>query len=643
MNGRRDIIRSQKKKKCDEISLFLSYNAIEYSININKIYILIKGELKMKKKLLTSVLTCGALLTMSGAFIIPTITTSSVIYAADSSVADTSSTRSITLTKYQATDLNDHSLPGDGKETNPNREILQNVQFKLQRVIAEPGHSLKDAATDKEGKDYTVDTSFSEQIATTGVDGKITWNLGVGRDNDGIYLITEVDNSNAQDKDGKAVKVKTSSNPFFVQVPMTNRDTQSDLIYNVVVEPKNVIVNDLNPEKTINGKVGDSVISGEAFQWELTTGIPTGLYEIAEKETVVSMLDKDGNQVYDQDGNKIVKTFKEGDPIYMEPDLGGTYYDANKNQIDSSKIVSVSNFMIADTLDKDLNYVGATHWAYPKGLTTPIELPTAYYTLIKPGDNNGTFVMELTKEGIVAIGTNTVVDKATNAVGEIEKISVHMTNTVDEGFNGLIPNTFETLYQTPGGKPVKPEEPTVKPKTFNGGFDIEKVDKADNKIFLKGAVFHIAISLDDAEKGKFLATDGNSYTRKEAADGEFTLLSATSDDAGWASFNGLPLIWNDTNLNNDVDDGDSIQKEYWVVETTAPEGYELLKSPQKVDVNLNTAGKNAIEFKAEDVKKTNLPFTGGTGTILIVTIALGAIGFGTAIIVMNRKRNASEA
>jgi hypothetical protein len=54
-----------------------------------------------------------------------------------------------------------------------------------------------------------------------------------------------------------------------------------------------------------------------------------------------------------------------------------------------------------------------------------------------------------------------------------------------------------------------------------------------------------------------------------------------------------------------------------------------------------------IKLKPEDVKvhvenksQTKLPFTGGTGTMLTIIIAIGAITIGTAAIAIDKKRRA---
>ncbi|MBO0452073.1 SpaA isopeptide-forming pilin-related protein [Candidatus Enterococcus murrayae] len=63
--------------------------------------------------------------------------------------------------------------------------------------------------------------------------------------------------------------------------------------------------------------------------------------------------------------------------------------------------------------------------------------------------------------------------------------------------------------------------------------------------------------------------------------------------------------------------------EHTLIETKAPNGYELIKSPIKVTI---TEGNQTIKVYQEDDKKTNLPFTGGTGPMVIVIMVVSVLG-----------------
>jgi LPXTG-motif cell wall-anchored protein len=47
-----------------------------------------------------------------------------------------------------------------------------------------------------------------------------------------------------------------------------------------------------------------------------------------------------------------------------------------------------------------------------------------------------------------------------------------------------------------------------------------------------------------------------------------------------------------------------------------------------------------VKVHVENKSQTKLPFTGGTGTMLTIIIAIGAITIGTAAIAIDKKRRA---
>ena len=55
-------------------------------------------------------------------------------------------------------------------------------------------------------------------------------------------------------------------------------------------------------------------------------------------------------------------------------------------------------------------------------------------------------------------------------------------------------------------------------------------------------------------------------------------------------------------------------------------------------VDLSTADNALVELDIVDKPKTDLPFTGGEGTTLLIAIALGAITIGTATMGIDKKR-----
>ena len=536
-----------------------------------------------------------------------------VVHADSQAISDENSERTITLTKY-AFDGQNQNAPGDGTVWNNPEGLatLKNVKFKLVRVKALNGASLVTAATAVEGKDYEVDTNFASKEATTDNQGKLTFDLGSGRANDGIYLLEEEDSTGVvNNATGAATTIKYKAVPAFIQVPMTNRGTQSGLIYNINVYPKNQEKSPLNPVKTIDGMNGQSLVAGQTYQWEAAFDInPTEFFYIATEDGFISGLD--ANSDYSGPGSTGGHVHK-GDKVYMD------YLKVTDNLDSNQDLLSV-DMQVKDkdgnwtSLEqgKDYSFIAGANEMKPAGLNT----------------------VQLTKDGMEKVG---------NMTGATQMRVVYKAQ-VKEGWDGKIENSFTVDKKIPGLQPDTNTNPD-KPKYFDGGLDLHKVD--ENGKDLAGAEFYIATSEENARSGKYLASDGKNYAEGTKLPDNVHFLNTTSDAKGHASFDGLPLVWYSDKNNNGKQDMDGseptfadedIKRDYWVIETKAPTGYELVKNPIKVSVNLDTANDATWEATVENEKQTNLPFTGAKGTALLVSIAIGAIVLGTVVVVIDKKR-----
>ncbi|KAF1295611.1 hypothetical protein BAU15_03455 [Enterococcus sp. JM4C] len=561
------------------------------------------------KKLLTKAVVATTLFTAVGFAPLGSVLVAQAEDISADAIADTFSHRSITLWKYQVRDAADLGDRGTGIfDPTVDKLALPGIKFTLQRVIPVNGDtSLTDSREQFLGTHYTIDPTFTPETITTDADGKAYFDLGVGRANDGIYLVTELpdDRTDLTATEGK--KVGVPADPFFVYVPQTNRTDLSTLIYDVQVQPKNILESLVNPDKTINGIKGDSVHAAQEFQWELAAKVPAGLWQVA---TQPGKLD-----IYDADGNKLPDTYDMvvGQPITVSDPSG----------------LLQPNFSMTDTLHPDLEYKADSAKMQVKqgdgGPWTDLD-PTDYTVTFDPATN--TLVTKLTEAGLTKVGTEA------NGFTDIRTILV---TTVPEQWNGIVENDFTVNYQIPGQEPktVTPP-PLTQPKYFTGGFDIEKTAE-DTKGVLADAEFMIAFTKEDAEAGTFIGTDGNKYAKGATLPTGVELIKATSDADGKATFDGLALDWTDANSDNYVQDSE-VERTYWVVETKAPADYEELKVPVEVVVNLATADDDSIELDIVNKRQTKLPFTGGEGTTILVAIALGAITVGTVAIMVDKKR-----
>ena len=569
-----------------------------------------------KKNILTKVVVATTLFTAVGFVPVGSVLEA---YAADEvvsadAVADTTSSRSVTIWKYQVKDASELGDRGEGTfDPSVDKDVIPGIKFKIQRVTPiVGGASLTNPREQEKGKDYTIDATFTEQTIITDASGKAVLDLGIGRTNDGIYLVTELpdDRTDLTSTDGK--KVETPADPFFVYVPQTDRKDTGKLIYDVQVQPKNILESLVNPDKTIENDKGHSVQAGQDFEWELAAKIPAGLWQVASQSGKIDIYGPDEENPGEY---IIVGTYDmvKGQPIVITDETG----------------LLQPNFSMTDKLDSRLTYNdGSAKVQVKKGDTGAWEdLATGDYTVSFDAATN-TLKTTLTEAGLTKVGTTS------NGYTDIQTI---FTTKVAEGWNGILDNNFTINYQIPGQKPKEvtpPEE--EKPKFYTGGFDIEKTGE-DTKAVLAGAEFMIALTQEDAEAGKFLASDGKAYDKGATLPTGVTFQLATSDASGRAEFNGLALDWDDKNGDKLVQE-EEVSRSYWVVETKAPEGYELLKAPVEVKVDLSTADNTLVELDIVDKPKTDLPFTGGEGTTLLIAIALGAITIGTAAIAIDKKR-----
>ena len=585
--------------------------------------------------------------------------TPDVPYVSTNAVSDDTSDRTITLWKYEINSSAELGERGDGEKIDPSKtpdttgkKLMGDVEFEIVRVIPveiSPGvyKKLEDPTKQVVGTDYTIDPTFAAIKQKTGDHttgakfGTTTFNVGNGKAADGIYLIREVPNASNEytytDENGETKKISTPMSPFFAYLPQTKRDSENELIYDVHVYPKN-IVTDSKGDKTVEGQKGYSIKAGLPFKWEATVKLPTGLYsEITQNMTIQNRYDADGNALPDLD-------------ITASP---SSPYD-----------LFADHFYIHDELNEELHLDNVELEVLDKGTPatwSKLVLGTDYTVTVdgaakttapitKVKDDTPTDVkIELTEAGMKKIEGNYT---------DIRAI-YHVHTDVD--FNGTIENEFDYGYLIPGQKPFT-DIPEDNPEYYDGGFTIDKTEEDKDKK-LAGAVFYIATSEQNAKDGIFLATDGNSYRLKadpkdptgkpaQTPPSPAYFLTDTTDVNGHAQFDGLQLDWYTESGNNSKQDADIpseatwpktdpgngdpfISKDYWLVETESPDGFELLKTPTKVTVTLDP---NDTKVHVENKSQTKLPFTGGTGTMLLVIIAIGAITIGTASIAIDKKR-----
>lgn len=207
-----------------------------------------------------------------------------------------------------------------------------------------------------------------------------------------------------------------------------------------------------------------------------------------------------------------------------------------------------------------------------------------------------------------------------------QEVVVSLTAKLKDLSDGQVVNSGRSIVRGPNVS--KDSTPTTTPwddvVTYLGKLRLKKLNGANNEV-LKGAAFDLYRCTAD---GKL--------------DGDALEKGVVSGQDGLVSFNKALHV---TDYENDADVA-SVTKRYCAVETTAPQGFQLLRDPIVIDFkradlteNDGNVAKVARTVDVPNYSRPVLPSTGGMGIIVVALAGLAIIGGG---IVMAR-RNARKA
>ena len=209
-------------------------------------------------------------------------------------------------------------------------------------------------------------------------------------------------------------------------------------------------------------------------------------------------------------------------------------------------------------------------------------------------------------------------------------------NVLDGTHQNVVKNSATVEFTNQDGTESK--VPTPEAKVHTGKINITKKSSADQKL-LNGVEFKIASSEDNAKAGKYLrkTADGTILNVNDAGYDNATDYVATTAN-GVASFAGLK-DYDDTNTGKDY-------RSYYIVETKAAAGYELLDAPVEVAFTADNSTEAVYYTISKDVlntPKTNLPLTGGMGTVLFSVAGIALLGGAIALLVVRNRKSAKNA
>lgn len=364
--------------------------------------------------------------------------------------------------------------------------------------------------------------------------------------------------------------------PFFVAIPGTSEDGTTT-VNTVKVYPKNTTETGPNIQKDVTdiNNDHDTFDVGQTHTWIIRGGVPAGL---AEAETYVISDTLDYRLTYK--GNIVVKVGTEAD-------------EAGKEAV---TLVDKTHYTVTEANGTDKN-----------------------------GNAVDTFQIALTPAGMKEAA-------AAAKSGSHYEIRVYFDAIIDTdaqmGTN--IPNQAELTYTNALG--VDYTSKSDVPEVHTGGTHILKVENLEEAP-LAGAAFKIARDatqeeLADGNVVKETLTVGNAEHTVVFADfyptadltGE-KVREVTTDGEGAAVLYGLAY------------------GEYYLVETKAPAGYNLLTAPVVVQIDEDSHQEASVVTVINS--KFILPETGGIGTTIFTVAGVGIITVaGALLLVTSRKKRA---
>lgn len=164
-------------------------------------------------------------------------------------------------------------------------------------------------------------------------------------------------------------------------------------------------------------------------------------------------------------------------------------------------------------------------------------------------------------------------------------------------------------------------------KVFSAKIKINKHEQGDQNTKLEKAEFVLMNGNGaDAKYYQLVEAAGTDPAKVNWVDSIDNATKVTTDANGSAEFNGLK---------NGV---------YYLKETVAPEGYNLMTELQKVEINGNSTNVNSLSVTTDVANSTGttLPSTGGMGTALIYIVGAALVIVAAIMLIVRRRMNGAK-
>ena len=503
----------------------------------------------------------------------------------------------LTIHKYLLTDeAPGPEGTGDSSDANnvPASAVkLQGVKFMVYKVGAPIGTAAPKVIPGGEGWTYTLNgaqvtaSKGSESYVyavgtgieqTTALDGTAKWeDLDKGQ-----YLVVESDISGAKDPNGNKVTIEVKTPNFVVAVPMSIKNGSGDITGwndDVHVFPKNEAIEAVKEVEQTN-----DVSIGDILDFKITATVPEKIDE------------------------------------YIKFDISDTLDEALDLVADSVEVYGAKGSPLAET---ELINPGT---------------PNEYYKIeqIVSGDPTRGFKVVFTEKGREHLAENDYKKVVIKFQAKINEKAVFNPVTDDHG--NVIPNKGKLEYTNEDN--VSKDKDTNETETPVGEIELEKVDKDGDAIKTDTAKFKISNTEANARAEYFIKV------KKDA--GGNVIEVAYPNKNGDGTYDKTDLTgFDDYEVETDIADGKArfvglkVPIDYWLVETKAPNGYNLLGDPFNVKFETDEAEKTAkyvLEKKVVNSNGFKLPETGGMGVIALVVAGIVLIGL-AVMLVLPKKRH----
>lgn len=291
-------------------------------------------------------------------------------------------------------------------------------------------------------------------------------------------------------------------------------------------------------------------------------------------------------------------------------------------------------FSAIDELDEKVNFVTGSVEVYgteADGKTKVLEGlsdPEDYKVTHTPADpsNAEKVVIALTENGINKFADNE----------DVVKIRIDLETTVNSKINDVENNTVENKaefhYKNSTTSDGKTDTSVAGINT--GKVSIKKTNQDGGNLATAKFKLYYMEGSDKYYIHKNTAGEIKGIKEGENVPTGYSLYEAVSGDDGVALFSGLK-----THKSYDVSGVPTDPITYYIEETKAPDGYNLLQDPVQVSF-ADENDKHVVAKGIVNKKGFTLPNTGGIGMILLVVIGIVFIGLAIILTMSKKKKTA---